>query len=83
MILACHADAERLLRANGQSVDRILSVDHDSILFVSGFGAPRTAWLHASADGKNVTVKLEVGFKVDPPMGLHPQLEPADQPESD
>lgn len=61
---ACHDDALRLLLENQHRVQRVISVDHDSILYVTPTGYPRTAWLHHDpVDG--LKIKVEKGFVAD------------------
>lgn len=62
--------AEELLREQKHMVARVISVDRDSILYLSPTRIARTAWLH---DGK--VIKTEAGFKADPPPDLHNEAE--------
>jgi len=60
--------ARRLLESQGLSVRQIVSVDVDSVLYVSRAGGARTAWLQVSPSG--LIVRDEPGFAAEPPRFL-------------
>ena len=59
---ACHSDAVELLRRAGFAVDRVVLVDVDAILYVSGSGRPMTAWLRRSPGWSVPEVRVQAGF---------------------
>jgi hypothetical protein len=63
-------DARKLLEAAHYRCARVVSVDHDSILFLGPLGKPHTAWLHRQKSGQ-MLVKMVDGFSADVPVGLH------------
>ncbi len=78
----CVDDARRLLARNSQPCQRVISVDRDSILFITPTGRPRTAWLHLRPGGSKLLLRFVPGFGIDPPEDWlnGPQPEPVPDP---
>jgi hypothetical protein len=67
----CLADAERVLQAARYQCSRVISVDRDSILYLTHENRPRTAWLHTTPAGDPTVKQVMLGFVADPPANLH------------
>ena len=63
-VAALHA--QRLLRSQGLPVRDVISVDVDSVLYVSPTGMARTAWLRVDAAG--LVIRDEPGFSAETPL---------------
>lgn len=61
----CRTHAAGVLRSHGIAPSRVLSVDHDSVLFLSQRGEPQTGFFILK-DAKVVAVETRVGFVVEP-----------------
>jgi hypothetical protein len=60
-----HRHARMLLSGGRHKCQRVIAVDHDSILWLSDRGRPYTTWLHREG-GKLRTREVE-GFAATPP----------------
>jgi hypothetical protein len=58
--------ARRLLRSQGLPVRDVISVDVDSVLYVSPTGMARTAWLRV--DDAGLVIRDEPGFSAETPL---------------
>lgn len=69
----CFADAVALLEAHNLTVERVVSVDRDSILYLNKLERPRTCWLHRPEQGR-LRVRMDPGFVATEPEYWHEQL---------
>lgn len=68
----CHADARKLLTDHNITVDGIVRVNPDSILYLGTAKRPFIAWLWRTADRK-LEIAYEPGFPAEATPGLVPR----------
>lgn len=67
LVPSCHVDAAQLLRRYGQPCERVISVNPDSILYVTPTHRPRTMWIFRPPGGAKLIVRVVPGFAAEPP----------------